>query len=188
MTYDLSRNWWVLLIRGVLAVIFGIIAVTNPATTLGVLVLFFGAYMLVDGVFSIITSLTAPKGYRGWGWVLVGGIAGVIIGLLTLFVPGVTAVFLLYFFIAWLIVTGVAQIISAISLRKEITGEFFLIVGGVLSVLVAVYMLINPAAGALAVAWLIGIYAIIFGVMMVVLAFRLRGLRDRFQQAQTARA
>lgn len=187
MIYDLSRNWWVLLIRGILAVIFGVLALVYPAATLGVLVLFFGAYMLVDGVFSIIAGLTAPQGYRGWGWVLAGGIAGVIIGLLTLFVPGMTAMFLLYFFIAWLIVTGVAQIVSAISLRKEITGEVFLIIGGVLSVLIAVYMLINPAAGALAVAWLIGIYAILFGVMMCILAFRLRGSRGRVQ-AQTAQA
>lgn len=187
ITYDLSRNWWVLLIRGVLAVIFGILAVTNPATTLGVLVLFFGAYMLVDGVFSIITSLTAPKGYRGWGWTLVGGVAGVIIGLLTLFAPGVTAVFLLYIIVAWLIVTGLTQVISAISLRKEITGEFFLIIGGVASVLFALYLLINPTAGALAVAWVIGLYAIVFGVMMVVLAFRLRGLRGRLQP-RTAQA
>lgn len=187
MMYDLSRNWWVLLIRGVLAVVFGILALIYPAATLGVLVLFFGAYMLVDGVFSIITGLTAPRGYRGWGWQVIGGIAGVITGLLTLFVPGMTAVFLLYLFIAWLIVTGIMQVISAIRLREEISGEFFLITGGALSVVIAIYMLFDPAAGALAVAWLIGIYAILFGVMMCVVAFRLRGVCKTFE-AQTAQA
>lgn len=174
---DLSRNWWVLLIRGVLAVIFGILALTNPAVTLAVLVMFFGAYYLVDGIFSIITSLTAPRGYRGWVWLLIGGIAGVIIGLLTFFMPGVTAVVLLYYVIAWLIVTGVMQVIAGIRLRKEISGELFLIMGGILTVLFALYLLVNPSVGALAVIWLIGAFAIAFGAMLIIAAFRLRSWR-----------
>jgi uncharacterized membrane protein HdeD (DUF308 family) len=174
---DLSRNWWVLLIRGILAVIFGVLTLANPAVTLAVLVMFFGAYYLVDGAFSIIASLTAPKGYRGWVWLLIGGIAGVIIGLLTFVMPGVTAVVLLYYVIAWLIVIGAMQVVAGIRLRKEIHGEFFLIIGGLLSVLFGLFLLVNPGAGALAVIWLIGGYAILFGVMMIIVSFRLRSWR-----------
>jgi uncharacterized membrane protein HdeD (DUF308 family) len=174
---DLSRNWWVLLIRGILAVIFGVLTLAKPAVTLAVLVMFFGAYYLVDGAFSIIASLTAPKGYRGWVWLLIGGIAGVIIGLLTFVMPGVTAVVLLYYVIAWLIVIGAMQVVAGIRLRKEIHGEFFLIIGGLLSVLFGLFLLVNPGAGALAVIWLIGGYAILFGVMMIIVSFRLRSWR-----------
>lgn len=177
MFMDLARNWWVLLIRGILAVIFGILALVNPAATLAVLVLIFGAYYLVDGIFSIITSLTAPKGYRGWVWLLISGVAGVIIGLLTFLMPGVTALVLLYYIVAWLMVTGVMQIIAGVRLRKEITGEFFLILGGILSVLLGLYLLMNPGPGALAVVWIIGLYAIVFGVTMIIAAFRLRSWR-----------
>lgn len=177
MLFDLSRNWWVLLIRGILAVIFGVIAILSPVSTLAVLVMIIGAYYLVDGIFSIITSLTAPEGYRGWVWMLISGIAGVVIGLVTFFMPGVTALVLLYFVIAWLIVTGVTQVVAGIRLRKEIKGEFFLIAGGIVSVLFALYLLINPGVGALGVIWLIGAYAIFFGVLMVFTAFRLRQMR-----------
>jgi uncharacterized membrane protein HdeD (DUF308 family) len=179
MVLDLSRNWWVLLMRGILAVVFGITALINPALTLAVLVLYIGAWYLVDGIFSVITSLTAPKGYRGWLWLLVSGVIGVIIGLITFFMPGVTAVVLLYYVIAWLVVTGVMQVIAGIRLRKEISGEFFLITGGLLSVLFGLYLLMNPGAGALAVIWLIGAYAILFGVIMVITAFQLRRWRGK---------
>ena len=174
---DLARNWWVLLLRGILAVIFGIVAVINPAVTITVLVIYIGAWYLVDGIFSIITSLTAPKGYRGWVWLLISGVIGVIIGLITFFMPGLTALVLLYYVIAWLMVTGVMQVIAGIRLRKEISGEFFLITGGILSVVLGLYFLVNPGAGALAFIWLIGAYAIVFGAMMVILAFRLRSRR-----------
>jgi len=177
MLMDISRNWWVLLIRGLVAVIFGILALTKPGVTLAVLIMFFGAYYLVDGVFSIIASLTAPKGYRGWVWLLISGIAAVVIGLLTFFMPHVTALVLLYYFIAWLIVTGVMQVVAGIRLRKEISGEFFLIAGGILSVLFGLYLFVNPGVGALAVIWLIGAYALVFGLIMIVVAFRLRTWR-----------
>jgi uncharacterized membrane protein HdeD (DUF308 family) len=110
-------------------------------------------------------------------WLLIGGIAGVIIGLLTFVMPGVTAVVLLYYVIAWLIVIGAMQVVAGIRLRKEIHGEFFLIIGGLLSVLFGLFLLVNPGAGALAVIWLIGGYAILFGVMMIIVSFRLRSWR-----------
>jgi uncharacterized membrane protein HdeD (DUF308 family) len=177
IVFDLSRNWWALLIRGILAVIFGTIALFRPGVTLTVLVMLFGAYYLVDGAFSIIASLSAPKGYRGWVWLLISGIAGVIIGLMTFFMPGVTALVLLYYIIAWLIVTGVMQTIAGIRLRKEISGEPFVIMGGILSVLFGLYLLVNPGVGALAVIWIIGAYALVFGVIMIIVAFRLRSWR-----------
>ena len=122
-------------------------------------------------------SLTAPKNYRGWGWLLASGIAGIIIGVLTFLWPGVTAVLLLYWMLAWLIVTGVFQIVAGIRLRKAITGEFWVILSGALSVIFGLYLMMYPAVGALAVLSMIAFFAIMFGTLMIFASFRLRGLR-----------
>jgi uncharacterized membrane protein HdeD (DUF308 family) len=117
MITGLARNWWVLLIRGILAIVFGIIAWVNPMMTLAVLVIAFAAYAIVDGVCSIVISLTARKSYRGWAWLLASGITGIVIGVLTFLWPRVTAVLLLYWILAWLVVTGVFQVVAGIRLR-----------------------------------------------------------------------
>jgi uncharacterized membrane protein HdeD (DUF308 family) len=186
MIADLARNWWVLLIRGILAILFGVVAWVNPLMTLAVLVMVFAAYAIVDGLFSIVMSLTAPKGYRGWGWLLASGIAGIIIGMLTFLWPGVTAVLLLYWILAWLVVTGVFQIVAGIRLRKEITGEFALILGGILSAGFGLYLMANPVVGALAVLWMIAFYALVAGILMIIAAFRLKGFRGGTDRTATA--
>jgi uncharacterized membrane protein HdeD (DUF308 family) len=175
------RNWWVLLIRGILAVLFAVMALMLPGLTTVMLVLLYGVYTLADG----LTALWVGGGARAWWFVLLG-ILGVIVGIFTFIYPGITAVALLYLIAAWTVVRGVFEIVTAIQLRKEINNEWMLIIAGILSVLFGVALVVNPAAGALAVVWIIGTFAFIFGLMMIVLAFRLRGLSRRVEKLSRA--
>lgn len=178
MTAMLARNWWLLAIRGVAAILFGIGAFLWPGLTLAVLVLMFGAYALVDGIFAIIAGISARKEQERWWMMILVGVAGIITGILTFMWPHITAFVLLYFIAIWAIVSGVFEIAAAIRLRKEIEGEWLLALAGIASVIFGVLLVILPGAGALAVVWMIGSYALIFGILMLVLAFRLRGWRD----------
>ena len=177
MLMMLSRNWWVFLIRGILAVLFGIMALIWPGITLTSLVLLFGAYALVEGIFSAIAGVSAYGENERWWAILLSGLAGILFGILTFFWPGMTALILLYFIGAWAIVTGILEIVAAVQLRRVINNEWLLIIGGILSIIFGVLLFIFPGAGALGLVTLIGIYAIIFGVAQIVLAFRLRRLR-----------
>jgi uncharacterized membrane protein HdeD (DUF308 family) len=172
-----AKNWWVLLIRGICAVLFAAIAFTMPGMTLVTLVLLCGVYALADG----LTAMWVGGQARAWSFVLLG-ILGVIAGVLTFIYPGITAVALLYLIAAWIIVRGVFEIVTAIQLRKEISNEWMLILAGIVSVLFGVALVAKPAAGVLAVVWMIGAFAFIFGVMMIVLALRLRGLSGRLEK------
>lgn len=178
MIADLSRNWWVFLIRGSAATLFGIAALISPGLTIAVLVLMFGAYALVDGIFAIIGGISARNQVERWWMMILVGLAGIVTGVLTFIWPGITALVLLYFIAAWAVVTGIFQIAAAIRLRKEIEGEWFLALGGVASILFGVLLILWPGAGALASIWIIGSYAIIFGILMIILAFRLRSMRQ----------
>ena len=178
ITSALARNWWVLLIRGVLAVLFGILAFAMPGLTLVTLVLLYGAYALADG----LTALWVGGSSRTW-FLVFGGILGVVVGIYTFIYPSITAIVLLYLIAAWAIVRGICEIITAIQLRNEISHEWALIIGGIISIIFGVVLVANPAAGALAVVWIIGAYALIFGLMMIVLAFRLRGLPQRLERS-----
>ena len=170
----LAQNWWLLLLRGVAAIAFGVLAFVWPGITLLTLVLFYGAYVLVDGALSLWAAITGAGGMGPRWWLAIVGVLGIIVGLLTFFWPGVTALVLILFIGAWALVRGVFEIIGAIQLRKEIDNEWMLILGGVLSVIFGLGVMILPGAGALALIWVIAIYAIIFGVIMIVLAFRLK--------------
>lgn len=172
----LTRNWWVFALRGLFAVIFGVLALIWPQATLMALVLLFGAYALVDGVFAVVFGIAAYRRDEHWWVGLLEGVAGIIIGVLTLFWPGVTAVVLLYFIAAWALVTGIMEIVAAIQLRRVITNEWMMILSGILSVIFGVLLVVFPSAGALSLVWLIGAYAIIFGILLIGLAFRLRGI------------
>ena len=177
MIEHITRNWWVPLIRGVAATLFGIMALFWPGITLEVLVLFFGAYALVDGVFALLAGLTASGTDTGLRWALVvTGVAGIIIGLVTFFWPGITATLLLAFIITWAIVTGISEIVAAVRLRAVIDNEWLYILSGVASVVFGVLALIFPGTGALSIVWLIGIYAIVAGVCLVAFAFRVHSL------------
>jgi uncharacterized membrane protein HdeD (DUF308 family) len=148
-----------------------------PALTLAALVWLFGAYAIVDGAFSIVAALRRRAGSRTWWALLAQGIIGIAAGLVTFLFPGLTAVTLVYVIAAWAIVTGVLEIIAAIRLRRELTGEAWLIFSGVLSIVFGGLLMIAPGAGALALVLWIGAYAIVFGVLLLALAFRLRRVR-----------
>jgi len=166
-----AKNWWVLLVRGLIALLFGITAFVWPGLTLLTLALIYGAYAFVDGFTAIWVGGTS----HAWG-LLLFGVLGLVVGIYTFFFPGITAMALLYLIAAWAIVRGVFEIVTAIQLRKAISNEWILILGGVISILFGALLIVRPLAGALAVVWIIGLYAMLFGVLMITLAFRLRGL------------
>jgi uncharacterized membrane protein HdeD (DUF308 family) len=175
----LSRNWWVLALRGLAAIVFGVLAFVLPGITLWALVILFGAYMLVDGIFAIVTSVRVAGREARWWLLLIEGVLGVLAGLVAAFLPGLTALALLYFVAAWAIVTGILEIVGAIRLRQEIEGEWALGLSGALSVLFGVLLIVIPApAGLLSLVWLIGAYALAFGVLLLVLAFRVRSASE----------
>ena len=146
----LARNWWVLALRGVFAIIFGVLALIWPALTLLVLITLFGAYALVDGIFAVIAGIASYGRNERWWAVLLEGVAGIILGVMTFLWPGTTALVLVYFIAAWALITGVFEIAAAIRLRKEIEGEWMMILSGILSIIFGVFLVAAPGAGALA--------------------------------------
>ena len=173
MVHALAKNWWLLLLRGIAAIIFGLLAFAWPGLTLLTLILFYGAFALVDGVLAIAAAITGGVPGSRW-WLAIVGLLGIAAGLLTFLTPGLTALVLLFFIAGWAIVTGVFEIIGAIKLRKEIDNEWLLILSGIISVLFGVGMMLAPGAGALALVWVIGAYSVVLGVIFVALAFRLK--------------
>jgi uncharacterized membrane protein HdeD (DUF308 family) len=182
----LSRNWWVVLVRGLVGILFGIVTFFAPGITLAALVLVFGAYAFVDGVLTLVSAIRRRSTTDRW-WILVlEGIAGILVGIATLFVPGITALVLLYLIAAWALVTGVLELAAAIRLRKVITNEWLLALGGIVSILLGVLLIVYPGAGALAVVIWIGAYAFVFGALLVALSLRLRGLGTPRHRPQAA--
>jgi uncharacterized membrane protein HdeD (DUF308 family) len=171
----LARNWWVFVVRGVLAVAFGVGAFALPGMTLKALVLVYGAYALADGVMAAVCAFGRHRPGDDFPWsMLFVGLAGIVAGVLTFFFPGLTALVLLYLIAAWHVVRGTFEIAAAIRLRKEIEGEGWLILAGALSVLFGLFLYVRPGAGALALVWTIGAFAIAFGLITLLLGFRLR--------------
>lgn len=170
----LKLNWWLLALRGLVAVLFGVLAFIWPGVTLLTLVWLFGAFALVNGFLSLVLAAKAPKGYPRLGSLILGGLLGILAGLLTFVMPGITALGLLILIAIWAIVTGVMEMVAAIRLRQIITNEWLLILAGIASVAFGVILLLRPAAGALVLIWWIGAWALIFGILMIALAFRMR--------------
>lgn len=171
----LARNWGWVALRGVVALAFGLLTLFNPAITLAALILLFGGYAIADGVFTIVSAIANRRNQPYWVALVLGGIAGIVLGFLTFLWPGVTATVLLYFIAAWAIVTGIAEIAAAIRLRHEITGEWMLILVGIVSVAFGLTLFLFPGAGALGLVLYIGAYAMMLGILMIAFAFRLRG-------------
>jgi uncharacterized membrane protein HdeD (DUF308 family) len=170
----LTRNWWLLALRGLVAVLFGILAFAWPGLTLLTLVYLFGWYALVNGVLSFILAAKAPKGHSRAGSLIFGGLLSILAGLLTFFMPGITALGLLFLIAAWAIVTGIMEIVAAIKLRRVITNEWLLVLAGLASIVFGVLLFLQPGAGALVLVWWIGSFALVFGILLMILAFRLR--------------
>jgi uncharacterized membrane protein HdeD (DUF308 family) len=171
-----TSSWWALALRGLAAVIFGILAFVWPHITLTALVFLFGAYALVDGAFAIVAGIKSHGEFKRWGLLLLQGILSVAAGVFAFMIPAMTAFILLVLIASWAIVSGAFQIAAAIQMRKHIKGEWLLALAGVFSILFGAVLLLNPVAGALAVVWIIGGYSIVFGVMLMALGFKLRGL------------
>lgn len=174
MVHVLARNWWAFALRGLIAIIFGIFAFVDPGATLFALIIVFGAYALVDGILAIIAAVRAAQSHERWGQLLLVGVVDIVIAGIVWFYPGLAALGLLYFIAFWAFATGVLELIAAFELRKQLTGEWWWALAGIVSIVFGALLLWHPAAGALAVLWLIGTYAIIFGLMLLGLAFRLR--------------
>jgi uncharacterized membrane protein HdeD (DUF308 family) len=177
----LARNWWAIALRGVAAVVFGVLALLLPGTTLAALVLLFGAYAILEGVFSLIAAVRGRTDEPRWLLAL-QAIVSIAAGFVTFLWPGLTALVLLYVIAAWALVIGVLQIVAAVRLHSRIRGEGWLVLSGILSVIFGVLMMWAPGAGALALVLWIGSYAIVFGALLIVLAYRLRGWRLKAEE------
>jgi len=175
----LSKYWWVLVVRGVMAVALGVFAFMWPQETITALVVVFGAIALVDGAIAVASSIAGHSLTSYWWVLLLQGLLGIGVGVLTLFNPAITAVALLLYIAVWAIGMGILQVIAAVQLRHDITGEWWLALGGIASVVFGFLLIRNPAAGALTVLWLIGAYALIFGVMLMVGGFDVRRLHKQ---------
>ena len=174
MCGGLIDNWWMFLVRGILAIVFGVLALFEPLAALFAIVILFGAWALVDGISALWLSFA---GRRSWQLVIVG-ILGLVVGVITFVRPGITAIGLYAAVAGWSIARGVLEIALAIEWRKVIRGELWLILGGIASILFGVLLIVLPAAGLLTLGWLIGIYALTFGIIMCALALRLHRLKS----------
>jgi uncharacterized membrane protein HdeD (DUF308 family) len=170
----LVHNWWVILLRGIAGIIFAALTFFAPDISLAALVLVFGAYAFADGVLAIISAIRRRGESRRWWLLVLDGLAGVSVGIITLIWPAITAIALLYLIAAWALVTGGLEIAAAIRLRKVITGEWLLVLIGIASIALGVMLALFPGTGALAVVLWIGAYALVTGILMIVLSFRLR--------------
>jgi uncharacterized membrane protein HdeD (DUF308 family) len=169
-----SRDWWVFAIRGIAAIVFGILAFIWPGATLAALVLLFGAYVLVDGVSLLVALARGDTLARRHAWAVgIMGVLGIVAGVVTFAWPGLTALGLLYLVAVWAIAMGTFQVIAAIALRRELDGEFWMALGGVVSIVFGAFLVASPGEGLLSLVWLVGIWSLVFGVSSLGLAYRL---------------
>lgn len=188
MIRAISKYWWVFTLRGVIAILFGLGALFWPALTLGVMVLLFGFYALFEGILTIITSLREGSEKGGWA-LLFEGIAGILVCVIVLLGtsigsmlwPRVAATMLVFYIAGWAILAGLFKIITAFRIRREVKGEWILGLSGLISILVGLILILRPQAGILAVAWLIGIFAVILGIFQLFFGLKLRGMGSTFK-------
>jgi uncharacterized membrane protein HdeD (DUF308 family) len=168
----LARNWWMFVIRGLAAIGFGVLAFMWPAKTILVLTLLWGAFAFVDGVIALGAAFSGNGVTRRW--LVLVGIVGVLAGVITFFSPAAVALGLLFFIAAWAVVVGVMQIYGAIRLRKEIQNEWFLILSGLISIAFGALLAAQPASGLAAIAWLLGLFAVVLGIDYLLFGLSLR--------------
>ncbi len=180
----ITSHWWVFLIRGLVSILFGVAAFAYPGITAAVFVFLFAGYVTADGILTLVAAVrfSHPESGRWW-WMIVQGVLGIAIGVVTVLYPSVTAFALGILVAVWAIATGLLEIAAAWRLRKDIPNEIFLIVIGVLSVLVGLYLSVFPVIALLSLVYVIGFYAILAGILLIALAFRLRGRRTTLTPA-----
>jgi uncharacterized membrane protein HdeD (DUF308 family) len=175
----ITKNWWTFTLRGIVAILFGIMALAWPGLTLTLLIIMFATYAIIDGVFAIAAAISGAAPHGQW-WVLVlWGVLGIAAGVVAFFYPGATAIVLLYVIAFWAIVRGVMEIVAAIQMRKVINNEWLLIIAGICSVIFGGILLARPGVGAIALLWFIGLASIIVGILLISLSVRLKSLKDR---------
>jgi len=174
MVRSLSQNWWLVVLRGVLGILFGLLAFIWPGITWLTLILLFGIYAIVDGLVAIWTGFSHTRDTPRWWVFLVEGLIDIAAGIVALIWPGLTSLILIFMIASWAVITGILEIVAAIRLRNEITNEWMLGLGGLISIGLGVLLFLRPVAGGLAIIWTIAAYALIFGVLLVILGFRLR--------------
>jgi uncharacterized membrane protein HdeD (DUF308 family) len=174
MLDTLSRNWWAMALRGLAAILFGLFAFFVPGPTFALLVIVFGAYALVDGVLAVAAAIVAARSHERWLNLLGMGLFGILVGAVTWLYPELTAITLLYLIAAWAVVTGILELIAAFELRRHLPSEWWWVLAGLASVAFGLLLMWHPSVGALAVMWIIGTYAIAFGIFLLGLAWRLR--------------
>lgn len=177
-TVALARWWWTFVVRGLLAIAFGVLAFFAPGLGIAVLVGLFAAWALIDGVTSLVTGIGGRNRDKSWWLEVLEGVVSIIAGIIALVFPVLAADVLVIIIAAWAIVTGIFEIIAAIRLREQIRGEFWLGLAGLASILFGVILLVFPGVGALSLVWLIGSFALVFGVFLVILGWRLRGINE----------
>ena len=175
-TLGLAKWWWTFIVRGIVAILFGVLAFLSPAFGIALLVGLFAAWAIIDGVNSLLTGIRTRGTDRSWWLEILEGVVGVAAGIIALVLPGFAAEILLLLIAAWAILTGVLEIVMAVRLRRVIEGEVWLALAGVASIVFGVVLFLFPAAGALSVVWLLAGFAIAFGVFLVMLGWRLRGI------------
>ena len=181
----MARNWWLLEIRGVAAIAFGLLAFLWPSLTLLVLVTLFAAYLLIDGVTLLVALVRGEPGTRGHGWAIaIMGVLGIGVGIATIVWPAITALTLLYLIAFWAVTLGAVQVVAAFRLRREIAGELWLITGGALTILFGLFLAVFPGSGLLSLVWIAGAWAIVFGITSLVLAWRLRGVHHQILRSR----
>jgi uncharacterized membrane protein HdeD (DUF308 family) len=183
MLHAISRKWWVPLIRGICAILFGLFAITSPVVSLFVLALLYGVVVFADGVTGIVLGIRGGMDGRSWWEMILLGLLGVFAGFVAIFWPHLTIIILVFIIAWWAIIRGIFEIVAAIRLRKVIEGEWVLILSGIVTVLFGVFLLFRPIAGALALMLLVGWFMIFLGILAIAFSFRLRGLRKRLTAA-----
>jgi len=188
MEFELTRYWWIVVLRGVLAIAFGVIAFFWPGVVWLVVVATFAAYALLDGVLAIVAAVRAQGRAGPWWALLLEGVVSIAAGVVAILWPGITELVLLFVIAGWCMATGVLEIVAAIRRRKYIVGEWLLALSGVLSIALGLALALMPIAGLLVVAWWIGAYSLAFGILLVILGFRLRGLSRQVSSPEYAAA
>jgi uncharacterized membrane protein HdeD (DUF308 family) len=172
-----EKHWWQIALRGFLALIFGILVLAWPGVALAILAIIFGAYVFVDGIFTLVAAVNYKAGAGRRTWLFIRGIAGIVVGLITFFWPAITALALVIIIAAWALVTGVMELIFAFKANQDSAIKWMFAISGILSLILGALMLAQPIIGALVIVWVIGAYAVLAGILLIILGFRLRSVK-----------
>lgn len=174
-----EKHWWQILVRGIIALIFGILVLAWPGLALEIFVIFFGAFIFVDGIFTLIAAINYKAGAGSRTWLYIRGIAGIIAGLFVFFLPVIAAVALVILIAAWALVTGVMELVYAFQANQDNAIRWMFAISGILSIILGILMLIKPLIGALVIAVVVGAYAVLAGIVLIILSFRLRSVKTK---------